>query len=129
MLPFLFKLDEVKILMFPPSDTGLEKAFVVQVHIVTSNGNPSVHTLATYYDAQEEVTDLILIIVGAHIRAPLHTPVKVEFDAPDYTLYAETREWKAGKSIKLAWGEDPVTMAEDKWTFTFRTKPAYDGRE
>jgi hypothetical protein len=32
---------------------------------------------------------------------------------------AERQEWKLGKGLKLAWGDEQVKPCDDKWVFVF----------
>jgi len=36
-----------------------------------------------------------------------------------YHLIGRREEWKYGKGLKLAWGEEKIKCSQDKWVFEF----------
>jgi hypothetical protein len=38
-----------------------------------------------------------------------------------FHLGIEREEWKYGKGLKLAWGDERVRPGNDKWVFVFET--------
>ncbi|TFK46779.1 hypothetical protein OE88DRAFT_1811597 [Heliocybe sulcata] len=117
--PILIPLDQATLLFLPSPDSG--DGTVVQVCIRPAR-EATVDLLAAFYLAQDEISELILRLIA--LQPPLSRPVSIEFDAPAYTLRADTKKWEIGQDLKLKWGHATVTPGPYKWVFAFTPKTA-----
>jgi len=113
----ILRLNTTHLLYLPALDEGGVPK-VAQVTLLTADKNTPFNTIAEFYLAQLEVSKLILKIVCANEIQPLRTPAA--FRGSKYYIFAETRSWPFGKTIRLALGEQPIVPSEMKWTFTFK---------
>ncbi|KAJ6582906.1 hypothetical protein DFH09DRAFT_1309161 [Mycena vulgaris] len=119
---YRLRLSESTLVFFPPQATncrGLHEPYVVQVMIRPQTRSPTREDVATYYDAQEEITAAVEAILLQNIITPLQN--KIEIDGDGYFLTAEKKEWVYGKGLGLKWGDEEVRACADKWVFYFRS--------
>ncbi|KAI0350909.1 hypothetical protein OH77DRAFT_1000217 [Trametes cingulata] len=108
-------------LLVPPNDTIVVCLGIYAVQIsCKAEGANDIDTIGTYYLVQQELSDLILRIVGAHILAPV--PSSLVFEGERYMLLATNTPWHFGKKVAFFWGTERLKVCKDKWTFHFRTK-------
>lgn len=95
---------------------------------------------STFNFQQRVVESLIAAYISSSTTpSPIqpHTPVSVTLNGKGYHLIGRTffstpfpphlmlhgnlgrEEWKYGKGLKLAWGEEKIKCSQDKWVFEF----------
>lgn len=72
---------------------------------------------AAYLRAQRDITTAIERLLVAHILSPL--PHQIRLEGNGYSLHGEHKEWKYGKALQLAWGDQRVRPCKEKWSFVF----------
>ncbi|KAJ7649301.1 hypothetical protein B0H17DRAFT_1215294 [Mycena rosella] len=119
---YRLRLGESTLVFFPPQarDGGdLHEPHVVQVMVKPQTRFPTREEVAAYYDAQEEITAAVEVILLENIVTPLHR--KIELDGNGYSLTAEKKDWAYGRGLALKWGDEKIRACNDKWVFHFRT--------
>ncbi|KAH9939487.1 hypothetical protein B0H21DRAFT_38485 [Amylocystis lapponica] len=118
MSNILLPLNDTTVIFLHPDDTHLPSPYVVQVTIKSDSAH-TVDTIATFFEAQHEISDLVTRIVITHLDSPLPSAFTLEHDR--YTLTAKYTKWPFGREkLKFSWGEDPVFAGGEKWSFFFK---------
>ncbi|KIM91687.1 hypothetical protein PILCRDRAFT_810969 [Piloderma croceum F 1598] len=117
MTLYYLSLNKAVLLLFPSGDASSEP-HVVQVIIKTSS-TPTVGVLTSFFLAQSDITKIIESLVGTHLTTPV--PREVVLEGRGYNIRGRRQEWKYGKGLKLAWGDQQVNTGDDKWVFFFET--------
>ncbi|KAJ7100025.1 hypothetical protein B0H15DRAFT_1018340 [Mycena belliarum] len=118
-------LEESTLIFFPPhgrGTRGLQEPYVVQVMIKpeTRFKSPTRDEVASFYDAQEDITAAVEAILLKNLIEPLHNTTIVA-DGDGYVLTGVKKEWVYGQGLELKWGDEVVRTCKDKWVFYFRT--------
>ncbi|KAK7044833.1 S-adenosyl-L-methionine-dependent methyltransferase [Favolaschia claudopus] len=118
----LLRLDETTLVLFPAQtrESGvLRESTVVQVmvHMEPHSTSPTLEEVAAFYNAQEEITITMQMILLENLINPSEKVVEIEGDG--YMLIGTKKEWSYGRQLELTWGKEEVRAAEDKWVFSF----------
>ncbi|KAI0656976.1 hypothetical protein C8Q70DRAFT_1007299 [Cubamyces menziesii] len=109
--------------LIPLDDTVVvclgEEKRVVQITCKSERPN-DIGTITTYYLVRHEISELILRLAMAHMRSPISSPLRIEADL--YSIQAWSVPWSFGKKVAFMWGDDPLEVCEDKWTFLFTSR-------
>ncbi|KAJ7468071.1 hypothetical protein FB451DRAFT_1560577 [Mycena latifolia] len=106
---YRLRLGESALIFFPPQARrvqDLQEPYVVQVMVKPRMRSPTRVEVAAFYDAQEEITAAVEVLVLENIMLPLQS--KIEIEGNGYFLTAEKKEWVYGRGLKLMWGEEEV---------------------
>ncbi|KAJ7031990.1 hypothetical protein C8F04DRAFT_1396903 [Mycena alexandri] len=123
-MSYHLRLGESALVFFPPQTRDghdLEESYVVQVmvKIESETRSPTREDVATYFDAQDEITAAIESILIENIIMPLQRTIEIEGEG--YVLVGEKKDWLYGRRLHLKWGDEDVRACADKWVFYFRT--------
>ncbi|PCH39453.1 hypothetical protein WOLCODRAFT_167970 [Wolfiporia cocos MD-104 SS10] len=114
----LLSMNDTTLVFLHPEDALVPSPTVVQVTI-KSDGPETVDSIAAFYMAQHEVSDLVTRIITAHLHAPI--PPLAMFKGNSYTLVAKHAYWRYGlENLHFMWGKENVQACKDKWTFVFK---------
>jgi len=112
----LFRINDTAIILLHPGSAHISTPTVVQVTVRVQTRDDTM----AFFDAQHEVSDLILRLVYSHLQDPIPSPIL--FEGSGYTLVAEHARWKFGtEKLEFSWGGQHLSKCKDKWVFSFNS--------
>ncbi|KAJ6487753.1 hypothetical protein C8R45DRAFT_255818 [Mycena sanguinolenta] len=117
----LLRLDDTTLMFFPPQARpggDLHEPAVVQVTMKRASSIPTYEDVDTYYDAQEEITAAVELLVLENLIKPLEKVIEVVGDG--FMLFGEKKDWVYGRRLLLKWGDEEIRIGADKWVFHFK---------
>ncbi|KAF7325953.1 S-adenosyl-L-methionine-dependent methyltransferase [Mycena kentingensis (nom. inval.)] len=130
MSPHLLQLDKPSLLFFPAQSltvagasnksASLTQPSVAQIIVRSEKRYPTRAEVATFYDAQEDITAAIETLVFSDLARP-YARKEVEIEGEGYVLVGEKIRWTFGQQYSFKWGQQQVQTNDVKWVFKFRT--------